>query len=396
MFISILLFLFVGLLVGILFGLVPGLHPNMIILLIPLVLAMNFGTFEIIAFVVSMAISNSIVNMIPSILLGAPEACNELSILPGHKMLLKGYGYDAVKLTVIGGFGAVLFTMLLMPVLIFAIPFVWSSVKPFIFVLLIIISGFLILSEEGFDKVVSLFIFLASGTIGLLSGHIQISDTLILFPIFSGFFGISFLILQVKNKVSVPKQKTDELLVSKKTINKSVFFGTIGGIVSGFLPGVGSSQIASLATVDKNDCSFLTTLGALTTSNILLSVISLWLIGRSRSGAAIILEQTVGIDFNGFLLVLIISLIVTAISVNITLFLSKRFLGIIEIVDYSKISLFIITLIVFMTIIFTGLVGLFVLIVCTCLGIFVNLVKIKRASMMGVLILPTILFFIGL
>jgi len=334
--------------------------------------------------------------MIPSILLGAPEAGNELSILPGHKLLLNGYGYDAIKLTVIGGFGAVLLTLLLMPALIVAIPFVWSFVKSFIFVLLIVISGFLILSEKGFNKAVSLFVFLASGVIGLLSGHIQISDTLILFPIFSGFFGISFLILQMKNKVSVPKQKTDGLLVSKKTINKSVFFGTMGGVVSGFLPGVGSSQIASLATIEKNDSSFLTTLGALTTSNILLSVLSLWLIGRSRSGAAIILEQTVGIGFNGFFLVLIISLVATAFSVNITLFLSKRFLGIIKLIDYSKISLFIITLIVFMTVIFTGLLGLFILIICTCLGIFANLMNIKRASMMGVLILPTILFFIGL
>jgi len=122
----------------------------------------------------------------------------------------------------------------------------------------------------------------------------------------------------------------------------------------------------------------------------------LWLIGRSRSGAAIILEQTVGIGFNGFFLVLIISLVATAFSVNITLFLSKRFLGIIKLIDYSKISLFIITLIVFMTVIFTGLLGLFILIICTCLGIFANLMNIKRASMMGVLILPTILFFIGL
>lgn len=396
MFIEILLFLVAGVLVGILFGLMPGLHPNVIILFIPFIVTLNIGQFETVTFVISMAITNSVVNMIPSILLGAPDAGNELSILPGHKMLLNGQGYEAIKLTVVGGFGAVLLAVILLPALVFVVPLLWGFIKAWVFILLIVVSCILILSEKENKKFLALLVFIMAGSIGLMLNKIPVNSVMILFPVFSGLFGISFMLLQLKNKTSVPKQKSGDIFVSKKTLNKSVVLGTVGGIIAGFLPGVGSSQIASLATVDKNDHSFLTTLGALTTSNVLLSVLSLWLIERSRSGAAVILEQTINVGFSEFLLMVIISLITIGFSVVVTLFMAKRFVSVVEKINYSALSKFIIILIVVMTILFSGLWGLFLLATCTSLGLFANLVNIKRTSLMAVLLVPTILYFIGL
>ena len=117
---EILLAIIVGLLVGVLFGLIPGLHPNTIILLVPLIAQLSLPPLVIIAFVVSLGISNTFVDFIPSMLLGAPEAGNELSVLPAHKMLLQGNGYDAVKLAVIGGLGSILLVIALFPSIIFS------------------------------------------------------------------------------------------------------------------------------------------------------------------------------------------------------------------------------------------------------------------------------------
>ncbi|HLC67625.1 MAG TPA: hypothetical protein VJI12_01960, partial [archaeon] len=82
------------------------------------------------------------------------------------------------------------------------------------------------------------------------------------------------------------------------------------------------------------------------------------------------------------------------ISAIITLKLAKKFLARMEETNYGLINKTIIALIIFMTIIFTGLGGLLLLVTCTALGVFTNLTKTRRSVLMGVLILPTILFYL--
>ena len=76
-----------------------------------------------------MAVANSISDAIPSILFGAPDEGSELELLPGQKMLMKGFGYDAIKLTVIGGIGAAIFLMLLLPAIFFGLPSFYIFIK---------------------------------------------------------------------------------------------------------------------------------------------------------------------------------------------------------------------------------------------------------------------------
>ena len=103
--------LFLGMAVGVITGLLPGLHPNT---LIPFFLALPFTLDPVSAVVmlVSAGVTNTFVNFIPSILIGAPEADSVMSVLPGHRLLLEGRGYEAIKLSVIGGLGATLFAIL--------------------------------------------------------------------------------------------------------------------------------------------------------------------------------------------------------------------------------------------------------------------------------------------
>ena len=49
-----------------------------------------------------MAITHTFIDFIPSIFLGAPDEDSVLSILPGHKLLLKGYAYTGIILTLYG------------------------------------------------------------------------------------------------------------------------------------------------------------------------------------------------------------------------------------------------------------------------------------------------------
>ena len=388
---DILIFIILGLLIGVSFGLIPGIHPNMIILLIPLLASLNLDPINLITLITSIGVSNVFVDFIPSMLLGAPEPGKELLLLPAHKMLLAGNGYDAIKLVVIGGVGSLVIVLVTLPLIIFGIPQLYSVARPFTYVLLIFIV-FLIVWSEKKSKLISIAAFIMAGLIGLFSASLPIDRNLLLFPIFSGLFGVSMLLLTTKTEKI--KKRAKPIYVTGRQTRRSVLFGSVGGTLSGLLPGVGSSEIASLASVDKNEKSFLITIGAVTISNALLSMMAIWLIQNPRSGVAVILHQLTTVGFNEFLLIFAVSLFVGGVSAIITLKLAKGFIGIIEKIDYVKLSRLVIILIVAMTVLFTGLYGLLLLVTCTALGIFVNMSGIRRSILMGVLILPTIIFYL--
>ena len=396
MLVEILLFLFLGFCAGAAFGILPGIHPNMIVLLVPFMGFLGIPLLPLLAFVVSMSVSNAIMSFVPSILLGAPEPGNEMSVLPGHKMLLSGHGYDAVKLSVIGALGAGVFTVILMPALFLSVPPLYGLIRPFIHFLLMGFSLIIVMTENTLKKrALAVFVFLFSGAVGLASLNLPMDNILLLFPILSGFFGISTLVLQINKKSSIPKQSKKEIYVSQKTLSGSVVKGSLGGVLAGFLPGVGSSQIAAVMSRDKNEKSFLVAIGAISVANIFLSILSLWLIGRPRSGAAVVVDQLFTIGFNEVLFIAAVSVLCTGLSVVLTLLVAKKCLALLEKINYSRCSAAIICFIAVLTFAFTGFFGILLLATTAAFGVFVNLANIKRGTMMGVLILPTILFYAG-
>lgn len=390
---EILLAVLAGMIAGIVMGLIPGLHPNTIIFLVPLISQLGLAPLVIIAFVVALGISNTFIDFIPSMLLGAPEAGNELAVLPAHRMLMQGNGYDAIKLAVIGGIGSIIFIIAALPAIIFAIPTIYEASRPFTYALLIFIVIAMVLQEKTpMKKASATLCFALAGFIGMSMQYLPVERNIILFPVLSGFFGISLLVFSSK-RITVPARKK-EIHATGRQQRRSIIFGSIGGLVSGLLPGVGSSEIASFASIDKNEKSFLITLGAITISNTLLSIMALWIIDKSRSGIASALEQLVQISFGEFLFIAGVALSVAAISSLVTLFLAKKSLNTIERIDYSKISKAIIAFIILMTAIFAGAYGLLLLATCTALGVFTHLSGIRRGVLMGVLILPTIVFYL--
>ena len=392
--IEILLYLLLGMLVGIILGLIPGLHPNMIALIIPVILVMNIETVNIVIFAVALAVSNTFLDFIPSMLLGAPEPGKELILLPAHRMLVEGNGYDAVKLAVIGGLGSVIFLAVTSPLIVVGLPALYFVIKPFTYGLLIFITLVIILSEKNYRVMaVSTFCFLIAGVIGIASSHVPVDRTMILFPILSGMFGVGTLILGTGNKTKIPKRR-NEIHITSRQRNRSVIFGSLGGIFSGMLPGVGSSEIATIASVDKNEKSFIMTVGAVTISNTVMAILAIWLIQKPRSGIAVFISQLTQITFNDFLVMLCTAIFVAGVSAMITLKLAKIFISSMGKINYSFINKCVIALIVIMTFLLTGVYGLLVLFTCTALGIFVNLYGVRRSVLMGVLILPTIIFYL--
>ena len=218
--------LIVGLIAGTLTGLFPGIHVNLVsvfLLSISPKLLNYTSPLTLVIFIVSMTITHSFLDFIPSIFLGAPDEDSFLSILPGHELLKNGKGYEAVILTLYGSLAAPIIILIFIPIFIFILPKTYQIITPLIPFLLIFISLFLIFREDNFIS--SLVIFILAGLLGLVTFNLPIKQPLL--PLLTGLFGSSALIISLKNKSkTIVKQKIIELKkikLEKKTIFKIIF-----------------------------------------------------------------------------------------------------------------------------------------------------------------------------
>ncbi|MCK4919320.1 MAG: hypothetical protein KAS01_02940, partial [Candidatus Pacebacteria bacterium] len=82
------------------------------------------------------------------------------------------------------------------------------------------------------------------------------------------------------------------------------------------------------------------------------------------------------------------------ISFFITIYISKFIAKRIHKIHYSKLSIGILVVLLIITIVFTGLLGLLIFITATALGITTILLGIKRMHLMGCLLVPSILYYL--
>lgn len=392
----------VGCAAGIFAGLMPGIHPNTLAFLASSLAFQPLfpSSLCFISFMVAMAVSNSVISFIPSIFLGAPEEGTSLSVLPGHKLLMQGFGFHAIRLAVIGGLGAAVFCVSAMPIAIYALPFLYSASRPFLHIILSIAVAYMIFLERSRKK--AMFCFGAAGLIGIIGNSLPISQEFYLFPVLSGLFGLPVLILSAGRNEKIPTQKRTVKFISKKSILHSVSKGSFAGLLVGILPGIGASQAAAIVNAagrkkfSKESESFLITLGSVTIANTIFSLLALWIIGNPRSGVAVVIGNFVDISFGEFLLMISVSIVSCGIAALSTLGLAKIFSNAIQKINYGFVNKLVIALMIILVFYFTSFYGLLLLAVATSLGIYTNLVGVHRSQMMGVLLLPTILFFAGI
>lgn len=398
MFLEVLLFTFLGIGVGVVTGIIPGLHPNTVFVMI---LSLTFfmadtPTIYVLVFVVSLAISNTFTDFLPSILFGAPDPSTALSVLPSHKFLLAGRGYEALFLTVIGGLGVTIITLLTMPLLLWIIPQIYGVIHPYIHVLLSVIMLWMILTERGIAKFYSVFVILLVGMFGFVSLNALPSDK-VLFPALTGLFAFSTLTISLRSKTIIPKQ--DVVSEVKGNHMKGILTGWLAGWFAGILPGIGAAQAGVLAAqiFRAKTRDFLTALGGINTSNILFTFIMFYTLGKTRSGAMWTISQIVDkLTFNDLILLSVVGAITCFVSAVITLRLGKIIIRMINNLNYGKINVSIIITLIILVFVFTGWIGLFVSLVGTFIGILAIMLGVRRSHLMGFLVIPTILYFSGL
>ncbi|MBS3072361.1 tripartite tricarboxylate transporter permease [Candidatus Pacearchaeota archaeon] len=393
MLIEILLFILVGIGGGVVTGLFPGIHINLVgaILLIFVEKGSSINPLFIVVLIISMSITHVFVDFIPSILLGAPEEGTELSVLPGYELLKKGLGLQAISLTSLGCLYGTFILILLFPIFYFITFPIYNFLKPGVAILLLIACAFLIFSDE--KKIGALIVFLISGMLGFIVLNLNLNESLL--PMLGGLFGASTLILSIKTKTTIPKQEEVGSLKIKKF--KSVIAATLISPISIFLPAIGSGQIATIGNqiAQEEKQGFLFLLGIVNILTLGFSFLALSTISKTRTGVSVVVKELIGIPSWKLLGLILITIILSGIiSFLITKVLSKKFIKILEKVEYQKLSIITLIIISIIVLIFSGIVGFLIFIISTATGIYCISLNVRRTQMMGCLLVPTIILYL--
>ena len=283
LFLAVLICGLAGGLAGSLSGIVPGLHVNTLALLMLGVAALLEGWLEpmtstqgevallMAVLLASTGLAHTFVNFIPSTFLGAPEGETALSVLPAHRMLLEGQGYRAVLLSALGSLMAVGWVLaLLLPLrwIVGSPVDLYLKIKHHLLWVLMGIAAILITTESRqvpyrrvrfkgqtirvrgplsrwLGRGLATGVFLLAGMLGLVTWDLETTSPLdlpssVLFPVFTGLFGLATLLMSWGNLPDLPEQRMERVSVGAREAVLSGGLGAAAGVTVAMLPGATS------------------------------------------------------------------------------------------------------------------------------------------------------------
>lgn len=415
------LFSFAGIILGIITGLLPGLHPNnialMVLSLVPWMVAgltsldPNLSAILVCVLIVSCAITNVFFMYIQSTFLGAPDPETALSVLPGHYLLTKGEGYKAISLTALGCMGGIIFVLLALLPLRFFVDHFGSTIRGCTAYILIAISLLLILFEmrNGITTVIiSSLVFATSGLFGMVVLDMPVRSplglpTTVLFPVFTGLFGISTLLVSLRDKPHIIEQKITEPVIDR-SMGMCIIKGSLAGCVIGFLPGLGPAQATIVASLGRSRAPehIITTLAAVCSAEAFFALAAFFMIGAGRSGAMIAVSQIIssglweGMAPPHSMIYMMMGVILSAsVSYFLVKLTARRFAEAMQKIPYDKITISVIIFLLILIWVFSGILGLVIMAVATAIGLIPIMLGTKRSHLMAILIVPIVFRLLG-
>lgn len=438
-----LLSILAGYLLGVISGLIPGIHTNNFALVLlafsPVLSEHGLPLICIAAMILANSLSHTFHDIIPAIFLGAPGDDMALAVLPGHTLLLEGRGAEAIRLSALGSAGSVALAL----ITAYPLSMVFSSVYPYIqeyiawiLILVVLVMVFTEKGEPGKQNLLqriryplsAFLVFVLCGLLGvfafetenMMNPFLSIGEPSILLPLLSGLFGSSQLIISLMSHPLIPFQFKSRMELERKRIIRGIVVGGTSGSLVAWLPGVSSSIATVFARLfikedferNQEDISciesstdsvtdsakeFIVSISGVNTCNAIFGLLALVVIGKSRSGAMVAINELLGgIDLSTPLVLLFLfALSLTAIlSYYSTVFLGDNIHQVLYGFDYSLLCYAVLALLFFMCLVFTGLFGLMIFLIATPLGMLSSFMNIRKSHAMGVIILPVILYFI--
>ncbi len=403
---------------GLFSGIAPGIHVNTLAsmlaasypLLAPLLSGVDASHIPLAVgcCIMSASVVHSFVDFVPSVFIGAPDGEDAVSVLPGHKLLLKGRGMDAVRAAAIGSLIGASATILM------AVPLQWiliSGLGDFLEkltpVVLIIATATLLLGEARKRNAVwGTVAFVLSGMLGLacmtraIPTDGVIGEGSIMLPLLTGLFGIPIL-LETSSESSIPHQidRCDDP-VGMVPGFKGVLMGTVAGWFPGITSTVGAAMSAMVFPENRPE-RFISTVASVGTVTSVLSIVTLSVSGNGRSGTALAIGEICGDELNGFmsegfLLMLMSAAVASMIGYWMTIASGKAMSRVVGRLDPKVMSRTVLVALVCITLALTGPAGLLILVCSSVVGMIPPFCSTGRLVLCGCLLMPVLLFKLGL
>jgi putative membrane protein len=386
-----------GICLGTASGLVPGLHANTLALLLAGIAGSVPGPPRFVgAAMLAAGVTHTFLDIVPTLALGVPDPAMAAGALPSHRLVLEGRGREALRLSAIGSAGAVVCAVpLAVPVTLVMVR-LYPRIGTHLSVILGGIGALLISTEPGWrQRIGALLSLVASGGLGLavldtpVSGLAPVSDILV--PVFSGLFGAPILLAAITG-IGVPPQADPAVTMSRRSIAVLATIGTLCGGIVGYLPGVSSAIAATLAlglTSERGPRAFIVTTSGVNTATAVFALFALVALGEPRTGVLVALQQAhLPVVLPALLSAVGIAAVISAILVPT---IGDRYLRTVGQLDPVWLSVSVLVGLLGLSAVFAGLFGIMTFAFATVIGHIPPRFGCRRATLMGVLLVPLIL-----
>ncbi|ELZ22762.1 hypothetical protein C475_16711 [Halosimplex carlsbadense 2-9-1] len=396
-----------GVALGTVSGLTPGIHANTFALLLAGVAPSIPGPVRYVgAAMLAAGVVHTFLDVVPALALGVPDPAMASSALPGHRLVLAGRGREALRLSALGSAGAVAFAVPLAVPMTRAMTTVYPTLRANLSILLGGVVVLLVATESTtVGRVGAALSVAASGALGAVALDLPPGGVVdsggMLAPIFTGLFGAPVL-LDALTGEGVPPQDDASVAASRRSVAGFALAGTLSGAVVGYVPGVSSAIAATVALLAvpgggggrpersaDGARGFIVTTSGVNTANTVFALLALIALGTPRTGVMVAMSDA-GVPLDLPLLLGSV-LVAAACGFALVVTLGDGYLRLVGRADYARLSVSVLCLVAVVIAVLTGPLGVAVFGASTVVGLVPVRFGARRASLMGVLLVPLIL-----
>jgi len=286
-------------------------------------------------------------------------------------------------------------------------------------------------ASSGEQRAWALLLFVLSGSLGwvlLMTPGLETvnwfplpalansSPSMMLFPLFTGLFGLSTMVMSGASRESLPEQEIESATPMKSwRESRAIASGTVAGAAVSWFPGVSGASATVISRYlaggepegeeeKDNDREFLVSIGAANAASTVFTLVALFVILKGRSGAS----ATIGAMLSDGLspweplpsvplalsLLLASSLTAAAVAFVLSVRIARLFAKHCGRIRYGALVRGVVILLIVLVFLLSGALGLFVAGSATAMGLLPPIVGVRRIHLMGSLILPAIILLI--
>ena len=424
---TLLFYILLGIGVATLISLIPALHIYNVMGLI-IVAILSFGHFipsEVIQYMfMAMLVTYSILNTLTAVFLSAPDESMIFVVMPGHKGLLLGKGYEVAMQTGFGSLLGILLLVLITPLSFSVLPQLRKLLTPHMHWVLGLIIVYILMSEwpkamerkpAGWPRFLEAWRSLGAGILTfVLSGFlglIVMNKTLIplkssfqsLLPVFVGLFAVPSVLLNIVSKEKIPEQHIAKSIdVNFEVSLKSMISGGLGGLLAALFPivtaGIGG-LISGHATAQRDERIFVMSQGVSKVVYYVGAFLLFFVPGKrmGKGGLVAMVSPFFTVHTKQEYWLAVGTMVLAAGIAFLALhFFSKLLAKIVHRVNYRLISWITLVILVLVVFIMTRWMGLFIMTVATAIGLLPVLFGSRRLNCLGVLLVPITLNMAGI